>query len=281
MIVLEGIPLKEKKVAQLKEKVMKLEKKLGLAIIQIGNDKASSIYVKQKEKLAKYLDYNFTYIHYMETVKEEEVITQIKKLNQNENIDGIILQLPLPKHFNKEKLINMIEPKKDIDGLTKINTMKLEQNDSYLIPCTAKAIFDILEEYHIDVTNKNVTILGRSILVGKPVATMMKNKKAKVSIVNSTTKNISNYTLNADIIIIAIGKPEFLTGDYIKENTVIIDVGINRKGKKIVGDVEFNSVSKKASYITPVPGGVGPMTTYEIMNNLYLAYRLKKEGRKK
>ena len=272
--LLDGKKVSHEKLSQLKEKVSKLNKQLGLAIIKIGNDKSSAIYVEKKKKQAEELSYHCIVISLDENVTEDKVIEEIKKLNQDNKINGIIIELPLPKHLDRDKIINSIEKSKDIDGLTLTNRMNLENNNPYLIPCTPLAILDLLEYYQISLESKEITIIGKSILVGTPLYNILKNKHLKVNLLDSKTKNIEKYTTISDIIIIAIGKKHFLKSNMIKKNAIIIDVGINSENGKICGDADFDNIKDKCLYITPVPGGIGPMTIYEAMNNVYLAYIL-------
>ena len=279
MTLLDGKTLSKEKLSILKEKVSKLDRKLGIAIIKIGDNKESNIYINRKKKVALELGYNCIIIEFNKIDSEEVITNRIKELNQDNNIDGIIVELPIPKEFNQEKIINSISKEKDIDGLTKENNLSLINNKPYLIPCTPLAILDLLDEYKINLNNKKITIIGKSILVGKPLSIILNNKNIKHEVLDTKTKNIEEITKKSDIIIIAIGKKYFLKENMIKENTIIIDVGINSEDNKVYGDVDYNNVSKKASYITPVPGGIGPMTIYEAMNNIYLAYIYKKKGK--
>ena len=277
--LLDGKKVSQEKLSILKEKISALNKQLGLAIIQIGNDKASKIYVERKKKQAQELNYYCRVISLDENITEDKVIEEINNLNQDNTIDGIIIELPLPKHLDRERIINSIDKSKDIDGLTLINRNNLENNNPYLIPCTPLAILDLLKYYQINLEKKELTIIGKSILVGTPLYNILKNKHLKVNLLDSKTKNIEKYTTISDIIIIAIGKKHFLKSNMIKKDAIIIDVGIHSENGKIYGDVDFNDVKEKCLYITPVPGGIGPMTIYEAMNNVYKAYMLKRKER--
>ncbi len=248
---------------------------LGLAVLQVGNDEASNVYIKQKRKMAEELGFIFIHKVFSDDATQEEIITEIQKLNEDDSIDGILVQMPLPKHLDSSVIQNSIHPNKDVDGLTQINIGRLLSNKDGLIPCTPKGIVDLLEYYHISVDGKNVVVIGRSLLVGKPTANLLLNKNATVTVCHSKTENIKEYTLNADIVIVAVGKAGFLTEDMVSDNVIVIDVGINRIDGKLYGDVDFDNVSKKASYITPVPGGVGPMTVAELACNVYKAHDLK------
>ncbi len=269
MIEMRAKDFKEKHLPILKEDINKLGYQLGLAVIQVGNDEASDIYVKQKEKLALELGYKFIHKRFADTVNNDEVINYINELNKDNSINGIIVQMPLPKHLDAALIQNSVDYRKDVDGLTDINTGKLLHNSPSLIPCTPKGIIDLLDEYGINIEGKNAVVIGRSILVGKPIANILTNRNATVTLCHSHSKDISFYTKNADLIVVAVGKKDLLTADMVKDGAIVIDVGINRVDGKLYGDVDFESVSKKASYITPVPGGIGPMTVYELMKNVY------------
>jgi methylenetetrahydrofolate dehydrogenase (NADP+)/methenyltetrahydrofolate cyclohydrolase len=210
---------------------------------------------------------------------EEELLSLIDNLNKDESIDGILVQLPLPKHINELKIINAIAPEKDVDGFHPVNIGKMLINDETgFLPCTPYGILQILDEYKIDVKGKDVVVVGRSNIVGKPISVMLVQRSATVQICNSSTKNMSEKLQQADIIIAATGVPKLIKEEDVKEGVVIIDVGINRLDGKLCGDVDYENVSKKASYITPVPGGVGPMTIASLIKNTYKSYKLKKRG---
>ena len=275
-MIIDGKILKEKVLEELKEKTKKIAKKLSLVVIQVGNDPASDVYVKQKEKMAITVGYNFKHIKLTEDIKESVVINEIINLNNDDSVDGILLQLPLPRGLNENKIINYIASEKDVDGLTDANAGKLIHNKECLIPCTPLGISKILEEYNIEVSGKNVVIVGRSSLVGKPMASLLLNKNATVTVCHSKTNNLEEYTKLADILIVAVGKKHLITKDMVKKDSVIIDVGINRVDGKLYGDVDFENVKDKVSYITPVPGGVGQMTVASLGENLLNAYLLRK-----
>lgn len=250
----------------LKLKLNKLDKKLGLAIISVGEYEASSRYIKQKNIKAEELGID-CYNYHFDITTEDKLISLINDLNNNDKVDGIIVQLPLPSYLNKDKILNNISPLKDIDGLRK---------DSLFIPCTPKGILDLIKYYNINLVNKHILIIGRSNLVGMPLYNIFKSSNLNVNLAHSKTDNIINYTRDADIIIIAIGNANYLKSDMIKDNVIIFDVGINVIDNKLYGDVDFDSVNDKVSMITPVPGGIGPMTVYELFDNLYKAYEIKK-----
>lgn len=276
MEILDGKKIKMEKLEELKREIEKLNRKLGLVVIQVGEDQASTVYVNQKNKMAEMLGYNFNHIKLPSDISEIELINVINKLNVDDNVDGILVQMPVPKHINAKNIQNAIIPSKDVDGLNDVNAGKLMHNVDCLIPCTPLGIMGILEYYNISVSGKNVVIVGRSDLVGRPMATLMLNNDATVTICHSKTNNLSDYTKNADILIVAVGKSKMITADMVKDGVVIIDVGMNRVDGKLCGDVDYENVAKKASYITPVPGGVGQMTVLTLGKNVYKAYLLRK-----
>lgn len=279
MFLLDGRKVKEVGLENLKSKLAKLDKTLTLAVIQIGNDPASNIYVSNKNKTAAKLGCNFIHIKFDETVEEKEVLEKIDELNYDEDIDGILVQMPIPKHLNETLIQNRVKSYKDVDGLTDINAGLLVHNKDSLISCTPHGILTLLNYYDIKISKKQVVIVGRSNLVGKPLINLMLNNDATVTVCHSKTENLSDITKTADILIVAVGRPNFIKEDMVKDGAVVVDVGINRVDDKIVGDVDFDSVSKKVSAITPVPGGVGQMTILELFNNLYKAYHLRIQGK--
>ena len=277
MKLLDGKEVKLKILEDLKQKLLNLNEKLGLVVIQIGNDPASDVYVRQKKKMAEDLGYNFNHINLDENVNEDEILAIIDKLNNDDMVDGILVQMPIPSTLNVKRIQNAILPYKDVDGLTDINIGKLVHNEDSLVPCTPMGIIDLLDYYNIDIEGKNVVIIGRSDLVGKPLASLMINRNATVTLCHSKTINLDFYTKNADILVVAIGKPNFIKRDSVKDGAVIIDVGINRMANGMLcGDVDFDDVKDKVSYITPVPGGVGQMTVAELALNTYKAHMLRK-----
>ena len=277
MKLLDGKEVKLKILEDLKQKLLNLNEKLGLVVIQIGNDPASDVYVRQKKKMAEDLGYNFNHINLDENVNEDEILAIIDMLNNDNLVDGILVQMPIPSTLNVKRIQNAILPYKDVDGLTDINIGKLVHNEDSLVPCTPMGIIDLLDYYNIDIEGKNVVIIGRSDLVGKPLASLMINRNATVTLCHSKTINLDFYTKNADILVVAIGKPNFIKRDSVKDGAVIIDVGINRMANGMLcGDVDFDDVKDKVSYITPVPGGVGQMTVAELALNTYKAHMLRK-----
>lgn len=276
MIILDGKKLKQEILDELKEEVSNLLIKPKLVVIQVGDDPASDVYVKQKEKMAEYIGYNFEHIKLSSKISEEELLTLIDKLNDDKEVSGILVQMPLPSQINAKTVQNRVIAYKDVDGLTDINAGKLVHNNDTLISCTPMAIVDLLKEYNISIKGKHVVIVGRSDLVGKPLINLFLNNDATVTVCHSKTNNLESITKLADILVIAIGNKEFIKAYMVKDNAVVIDVGINRDNNKLYGDVDFSNVSKKASYITPVPGGVGPMTVAELAKNVLKAYKINR-----
>ncbi|NLB84627.1 MAG: bifunctional 5,10-methylenetetrahydrofolate dehydrogenase/5,10-methenyltetrahydrofolate cyclohydrolase [Acholeplasmataceae bacterium] len=277
MILLDGKKLSIKTNQMIKEEILQYKnqgyRSPALAIIMVGNNPASQIYVNSKNKRSKQLGFlGQTYL-FDENATEAEVINQIKLLNQDPTVDGILIQLPLPNHLDTNKLLDLVDPLKDVDGFNVINQGLLFQSREKVIPATPLGIVKLLEEYQIDVNGLNVCVVGRSLIVGNPVAKLMMNLGATVTVCYIGTRNLKEHTLLADLIIVATGVPKLIKADMVKEDVIIIDVGINRVGGEIVGDVDFLEVSKKASYITPVPGGVGPMTVTALLLNTLMLYK--------
>lgn len=242
-----------------------------LAVIMVGEDPASAVYVKNKSKACNEAGIEFEEFLLPEQTDMDELLNLIKELNNRNDIHGILLQSPIPKHLDIEKAFETINYKKDVDGFTAINVGNLTLNKPTFISCTPHGVIKILEKYNIELEGANAVILGRSNIVGKPLIQCLLNKNATVTVCHSKTKNIEEITKNADILISAIGKPKYVTSDMVKEGAVVIDVGINRTEDGIVGDVDFENVKEKASYITPVPGGVGPMTIAMLIHNVVKA----------
>lgn len=255
-----------------------------LACIIVGNNPASKVYVQNKQKACDYVGFGSVMLELPESASFEEVFDTITMLNNDANVSGILLQLPLPKRLAEYEhtLIEHIAPSKDVDGLTTKNLGNLFAGDPVVAPCTATGVMHILEHYGIELEGKNAVVIGRSLLVGKSVAILLEEANATVTICHSRTQNLQEITKQADILIVALGKPNYITSDYVKDGAVVVDVGINRIDGKIIGDVDFASVSPKCSYITPVPGGVGPMTIAELMNNTLILHEksLKKKKSK-
>ena len=256
---------------KLKEEVNELKKKFndvpGLTVILIGELAPSQIYVRNKEKSAKEVGLNSDVIKYPEDVDEKIVLKKIKDLNENKSISGILVQLPLPKHIDKKKIIDSIIPSKDVDGFHPVNVGNLSSGYESSIPCTPLGCYLLLKKIEPNLSGKKAVIIGRSNLNGKPMAQLLLKENCTVTITHSKTKNLKSECLEADIIIAAVGIPKLVKGDWVKKDSIIIDVGINKTDKGIVGDVDFEEVSKKAKALTPVPGGVGPMTIACLIKN--------------
>ena len=244
-----------------------------LAVIQIGNDEASNIYISAKQKACSEVGIYLKHIKFDEDSREIEIINKIIELNNDEYVHGILLQLPIPEKFNEEKLINYISRNKDVDGLTDINVGKLINNKKCLVSCTPQGIIKLLEESGVSIPGKNVVIVGRSKLVGKPLISLFLNNDATVTVCHSKTNNLKEFTKNADILVVAVGKKHLITEDMVKKDSVVIDVGINRIDGKLYGDVDYENVKNKVSLITPVPGGVGPMTVAMLLCNVNTVYK--------
>lgn len=286
MILLDGKKTALELKKEIAEKVTELKntgkKTPHLAAILVGTDGASMTYVNSKVKNCEQVGFNSTLIKLPEETTQEKLLQEITNLNNNKDIDGFIVQLPLPKHINEQEVLMAVNPDKDVDGFHPTNVGKMTLELPCFLPATPFGILELLERYHIKTEGKHTVVIGRSNIVGRPMSILMSQKRtvgnATVTIVHSKTKNISAITKQADIVIVALGVPNFLTGDMVKEGVTVIDVGITRikdntkkAGYHLVGDVDFASVSKKSAYITPVPGGVGPMTIAMLMKNTLLA----------
>ena len=276
-MLIDGKLVKKEKLLELKAKLLELQHLPCLCVIQVGEDEASKVYVKQKEKLCEELGYRFIHKKLPADIEEIMLIQEIDLLNLDEGVDGIIVQMPLPQHIDAIKVLNTIDSTKDVDGLTYLSSGRLLQGAEGFIPCTPKGIMDLLQYYDISVEGKNCLVIGRSILVGKPMAHLLLDNNGTVVVAHSKTPNLKELALQADIIVSCVGKKWLVTEDMVKEGAVIIDVGINREEGKLYGDVDFDRVSQKASYITPVPGGVGQMTVYELCENTYKAYTKRRK----
>ena len=243
-----------------------------LAVVMVGNDKASQVYVRNKSKVCEEIGIEFEEHLLEENIEQKVLIELLEKLNKDNNVHGILLQRPIPAHLDIHEAFRTIVPEKDVDGFNPVNVGKLCLNQDTFVSCTPYGIIKMFEAYNIDLTGKNVTIIGRSNIVGKPLIQCCLNKNATVTVCHSKTKDLKQHTRNADIVIAAIGKSKFVTSDMIKQGAVVIDVGINRSDDgNLTGDVDYENVYNKASYITPVPGGVGPMTIAMLMNNVIKA----------
>ena len=256
------------KCEELKEKGIKPK----LAVVMVGNDKASQVYVRNKSKVCDEIGIEFEEHLLEENIEQKVLIELLERLNKDSNVHGILLQSPIPAHLDINEAFRTIAPEKDVDGFNPVNVGKLCLNQDTFVSCTPYGIMKMFETYNIDLTGKDVTIIGRSNIVGKPLIQCCLNKNATVTVCHSKTKDLKQHTQNADIVIAAIGKSKFVTSDMIKQGAVVIDVGINRSDDgTLTGDVDYENVYNKASYITPVPGGVGPMTIAMLMNNVIKA----------
>ncbi|MGN0506031.1 MAG: bifunctional methylenetetrahydrofolate dehydrogenase/methenyltetrahydrofolate cyclohydrolase FolD [Lachnospiraceae bacterium] len=269
--------------AQLKEEIKEETAKLladgktvTLAVIQVGNDPASTVYVGNKKKACEYVGFRSMAYELPEETTEEELLSLIHSLNENDEVDGILVQLPLPKHLKEEKVLLAIAPEKDVDGFHPVNVGNLLIGRDGFVSCTPAGIIELLHRSGIETEGKECVIVGRSNIVGKPMAALMLRENATVTICHSRTKNLKEVTKRADILIVAIGKPRFITAEYIKPGATVIDVGIHRmEGKKLCGDVDFDEAKEVAGAITPVPGGVGPMTIAMLMKNCLISAQKK------
>lgn len=272
MEIIDGKALAAEMRQELKEKIEKMARKPGLAVVIVGQDPASTIYVRNKIKACEDLGIRSYSYELPEHSTQEQVETLLKELGQDNNVDGILLQLPLPKHLNENSAVACIPVEKDVDGFSSENLGLLLQDKAKIVACTPLGVMKMLEKYGIDPTSKHAVVVGRSETVGKPMALLLLNANATVTICHSKTKNIKEICKQADILVAAVGRANFITADMIKDGAVVIDVGINRnQNGKLCGDVDFENVKEKTSYITPVPGGVGPMTITMLMYNTYIA----------
>lgn len=281
--ILDGKALSQKIKGQLKEEVAKLKDEgisVGLAVVIVGDDPASRVYVNSKKRACEEIGiYSEEYALKGETT-QEELIELVKKLNEKDDINGILVQLPLPRHIDEEAVINAISPEKDVDAFHPVNVGKIMIGNYDFLPCTPAGVMELIAESEIDLAGKECVVVGRSNIVGKPMSMLLLHKNATVTICHSKTKNLPKVIKRADLVVVAVGRPEMVTGDMIKEGAVVIDVGINRlENKKLVGDAHFESCKEKAAAITPVPGGVGPMTIAMLMKNTVKSAKLK-AGRK-
>ena len=251
-------------------------KRPELAVIIVGDDPASRVYVNNKKKACEFVGFVSQEYALPENTTQETLSQLIEQLNQDKNVNGILCQLPLPKHLDEKAVIAQIAPEKDVDAFHYTNVGKIMVGDFEFLPCTPSGIMEMLDYYHIEISGKECVVLGRSNIVGKPMAMLLLHKNGTVTVCHSRTQNLKEVCQRADILVVAIGKPCFVTADMVKDGAVVIDVGINRKADgKLCGDVDFAEVEKKASYITPVPGGVGPMTIATLMKNTLTAFKMQ------
>ena len=271
MMIIDGKKEAELLREEIKEEILKIKKSKnkvpGLTVILIGNYTPSQIYVKNKEKNSKEVGMNSDVIKYSDDVSEKEILNKIKELNNDQNVSGILVQLPLPKQIDKEKIINSIHPSKDVDGFNPVNVGNLSSGYQGLVPCTPMGCLMLIKKVEKNLSGKHAVIIGRSNLNGKPMAQLLLKENCTVTIVHSKTKNLQQECLKADILVAAVGVPNLVKKDWVKKDAIVIDVGINKLNDKIVGDVEFDQVKDIAKAITPVPGGVGPMTIACLLKN--------------
>ncbi len=274
--ILDGKAVSQSVKEQVKKQTEKLKeegKEITLAVIIVGNDSASRVYVNNKKKACEFVGFNSLEYALPESTTEEELLSLIDELNGRKDVNGILCQLPLPKHINEKAVISKISVKKDVDAFCEPNVGKIMIGDYDFLPCTPAGVMEILKYYNIEVEGKECVVIGRSNIVGKPMAMLLLHANGTVTITHSKTKNLGEITKKADILVCAIGKAKFVKSDMVKDGAVVIDVGMNRdENNKLCGDVDFDSVCEKCSYITPVPGGVGPMTIAMLMKNTYKAF---------
>ncbi len=281
MQILDGKALSKKIKEDIKSKVKVLKEQKGitpgLAVILVGDDPASHTYVKMKAKSCKNVGI-YSVTHEMPyDIKEDEVLETIAMMNKNPNIDGILIQLPLPTHIDTTKVLEMVAPQKDVDGFHPFNVGRLVTNLDGFVPCTPLGVMKLLKEYDINVEGMNAVVVGASNIVGKPMANLLLNANATVDVCHIYTKDLKRHTLNADILLVGVGKPNLITEDMVKDGAIVIDIGTNRlESGKLVGDVDFEKISKKVTHITPVPGGVGPMTIAMLIENTLTASKLRR-----
>ena len=278
--IISGKIVSEKLRGEIRDEVALFKKEKGispaLAVILVGSDPASMVYVRNKHKACLDVGIESIQIELPENISEDELLSKIDELNNDKMVNGILVQLPLPKHINESRVIERIDPVKDVDAFHPINQGKILVGNYSFLPCTPSGIISLIDHYNIDIAGKNCVVIGRSNIVGKPMALLLTERHGTVTLCHSRTKNLKDICLGADIIVVAIGRAEFLTADMVKPGAVVIDVGINRlENGKLVGDVAFDQVSEIASFITPVPGGVGPMTITTLLKNTLLAAKIQ------
>ena len=274
MNIIDGKEIAKKIRAKIAEEVKTLERPPGLAVILVGEDPASAVYVRNKELACIEAGFFSDKIIKSENTTEEQLLEEVERLNNNPHIDGILVQLPLPSHINANKVIEHISPYKDIDGFHSENIGKLMQNKAHLRPCTPKGVMTMLDSIGCEVWGQNCVVVGASNIVGRPMAMELLNAGGTVTICNSKTKDIASKVKQADVVVVGVGIPKMVKGDWVKEGAVVIDVGINRlEDGSLVGDVDYEAIKDKAAGITPVPGGVGPMTIATLLENTLIAYK--------
>jgi methylenetetrahydrofolate dehydrogenase (NADP+)/methenyltetrahydrofolate cyclohydrolase len=277
--IIDGKKIAEDIYTELKEEVKNLEDKPGLAVVLVGDDPASLVYVRNKERICKRLGLNYRLMRFPQSADKNEILSTIESLNSDKEINGIIVQIPLPEHLDPFEVVSAIDPLKDVDGLHPDNLGRLLSGKPRIIPCTPLGVIELLKRENIDIRGKNAVIVGRSNLVGKPLFHLLLSLDATVTVCHSKTRDLKEETSRADILVCAVGVPKLISADMVKEGATVIDVGINRIGDRLVGDVDFENIMGIASAITPVPGGVGPMTVAMLMKNVITAYKLQKGER--
>jgi len=277
-VIIDGKQIAKKLRSSIAKQVAKLDRKPGLAVVLVGDDPASAVYVRNKDNACKEVGFYSEKINKSANITQTELLSEVERLNKDDKIDGILVQLPLPSHLDANQVIEAINPNKDVDGFHSENIGKLMQNKAYLRPCTPKGVMTMLATTGIDLVGKNCVVVGASNIVGRPMAMELLNARATVTVCNSKTQDLSGKLKQADVIVAAVGIPKMIQGDWIKAGVIIIDVGINRLDDgTLVGDVDFDAVQDKAAWITPVPGGVGPMTIATLLENTLTAYTAREE----
>jgi methylenetetrahydrofolate dehydrogenase (NADP+)/methenyltetrahydrofolate cyclohydrolase len=280
-IILDGKKTAESLMKKIAGEVAAINEDITLALIMVGKNPASQVYVRNKIKACDEAGIRVKDYFLDEKIPQKELLKIIAECNADPKIHGILVQLPLPSHLNESEIINAIDPLKDVDGLTIVNQGKLMVGSDAIAPATPKGVITLLQKYFVEIAGKNAVVVGRSSLVGKPAALLLLQKNATVTIAHSKTANLREVTRRADILVVAVGKPRFITADMVKKDAVVVDVGINKVEGKIVGDVDFAGVKEVASYITPVPKGVGPMTIASLLENILLCYKKQISAREK
>jgi methylenetetrahydrofolate dehydrogenase (NADP+)/methenyltetrahydrofolate cyclohydrolase len=275
-MILDGKKAAEIITKRIGDEVAMIKEQITLALILVGKNPASQVYVHNKQKACAEVGITFQGYFLDENIPQKEVADIIEKCNADPTVHGILVQMPLPSHIDANVIINMIDPAKDVDGLTTINQGKLFTNQSPIVPATPKGIMTLLQRYFIEIAGKNAVVIGRSKLVGKPLSVLLLDKNATVTVAHSKTANLKDVTRRADLLFVAVGIPKYITGDMVKKDAVVVDVGINKVEGKIVGDVDFETVKDVAAYITPVPKGVGPMTIASLLENIIECYHRQK-----
>ena len=275
-MILDGVRTAEIIQRKIAEEVARIKEDITLAIFMVGNNPASQIYVHNKEKACELVGIKARIYKFDENISQKEIVKVIDECNQDVNVTGIMVQLPLPSHLDKDTILDRIDPNKDVDGLNIINQGKLFDGRPAIEPATAKGIITLLKNNNVDIAGKNAVVVGRSLLVGRPVAMLLMKENATVTICHSRTANLKEITKRADILVVATGKPKMITEEMVKRDAVVVDVGINRVAGKLCGDVDFENVQNVASLITPVPKGVGPMTIATLLQNVISCYKLQR-----